>query len=744
MARLLEGWIENRLIVNAVGDLSSYGDPATTLSLRDGRTFRYNSASSATIDNIFTCGATAKGGGRWEAITANDLDFSLWLSPDLTGTTDCSAALAKACTQGGRIYLTGTLRVNTGNIALISGTTIYGNATLVLSNGVVNLFTATDVSNVELNGITVVRASGATNTPAIMLIRRCNGIRVKDTTTIGVHGLQTFRPEYDQTDENELCHDITVSGNKILNTGEGQYGGGIVLNYCADFTVTNNTVDGALHGIFWWGGDANPDNGENADAGGQQNVATKWVRNGVISGNTVRNITFNPLNGGGIWGSMGENIKVTSNTVQTCGDVGIDFESCRNCIASDNIVSNCRNAALALFYGTEQVSFLNNYVTQSAAHGKGLYAFGIRTHKDVHLSGGFIKTLGAGKEALFTEGVVDGLTVDGGIILDSVYRAIFLQLSSRVVITKATIRSQVLNVDVVGGTSQRPYAAYIQGGNDIEISDNTFQYTGVNGQSVGPIFLSDGVTGNLNRVRLSNNLAPTGFPLGVKTDQFAGGTGNRYYDNVFTGFTSVNGSQVLFNNRNAAGEYIDATHTEFLMSSMLSMVTSSTGGYVPILTLPATTEGTYDTAVLHITLGLWAASAKKTYILTLGQRDGFFLQTICMGDSGAAGSLKVYQKTDGSSVLYALLGGFYALSVNFASLQQVTPVVGLAITSVSAPSGTLIYDSATTAPNLEVQPTGIKQNGVAIIKTKPNMAPTNGQVLAWNAANSYWENVSPS
>ncbi|MBQ9359240.1 MAG: right-handed parallel beta-helix repeat-containing protein [Abditibacteriota bacterium] len=107
-------------------------------------------------------------------------------------------------------------------------------------------------------------------------------------------------------------------------------------------------MEGYSHGIQWWGGDSDVRRG-----GEHKNFG--YLRNGVIE-----NCRCSDIEGGGIWGSMGENIQVRGCSVSLCNDVGIDFEGCLDSGAEDCLASDCRNGNYSTFqYCTGKIVFRN-------------------------------------------------------------------------------------------------------------------------------------------------------------------------------------------------------------------------------------------------------------------------------------------------------------------------------------------------------------------------------------------------
>ncbi|CAM4097520.1 right-handed parallel beta-helix repeat-containing protein [Paenibacillus alkaliterrae] len=169
---------------------------------------------------------------------------------------------------------------------------------------------------------------------------------------------------------------LEIDGNKSIKTGgrgihaapnisdyivEGCYihdcfGQGIEANAASKGRLANNRIENCLHGIQWWGGDS-------------ATSETIGIFDITIVGNIIKGVM------GGIWGSLGERITVVGNTIESCTDVGIDFEGCMHCVASGNTVKNCTYAGLAAFFGSKYIEFTGNTVKQDNTYGPGIKFF---------------------------------------------------------------------------------------------------------------------------------------------------------------------------------------------------------------------------------------------------------------------------------------------------------------------------------------------------------------------------------
>jgi parallel beta-helix repeat protein len=135
-----------------------------------------------------------------------------------------------------------------------------------------------------------------------------------------------------------------VIGNRINNV----HAQGIDLDTSSSGTVTGNSVDTALHGIQFWGGDSSVS-------------SIIGIAHLVIANNRIKNVT------GGIWGSLGQYVTITGNDVDTCTDVGIDFEGCLDSAVTGNTVRNAKNGAYAVFYASSRCVFSGNVADQTTA-----------------------------------------------------------------------------------------------------------------------------------------------------------------------------------------------------------------------------------------------------------------------------------------------------------------------------------------------------------------------------------------
>jgi len=105
---------------------------------------------------------------------------------------------------------------------------------------------------------------------------------------------------------------------------------GVLAAFCDDYIVSRNIIEKCQHGV--------------------QNFRSS---RGVINDNNIRY-----MDGAAIWAADGQNLVISGNYAQDCGDVGLDLEGGINCNVVGNTVTGCKNGELAWF--KEGVSSGNN------------------------------------------------------------------------------------------------------------------------------------------------------------------------------------------------------------------------------------------------------------------------------------------------------------------------------------------------------------------------------------------------
>lgn len=216
------------------------------------------------------------------------------------------------------------------------------------------ILAGTNVSNLDISRIGFEGING--NTIAVVLSGTSAKIKLSNVTSrkCGLFYCAATAPSYATTNDGNSPSDIDISNCR--GYGDPASIGGnpfIYLLYARNVRISDCHAEYFHHGIAWWGGDS----AYNADGA---LASIRKTRNILISNCTVKNISQ-----GGIWGSMGRNIKVVDCSVDTCGDVGFDAEGCQEVTFSGGKVKNCKNGCLTTFWGARNILFENVSVEMS-------------------------------------------------------------------------------------------------------------------------------------------------------------------------------------------------------------------------------------------------------------------------------------------------------------------------------------------------------------------------------------------
>lgn len=282
------------------------------------------------------------------------------------GSTDVTNKLQQLLNKYDTVFFPNGNYLISKSLSAKSGQLIYSNGTANIISNSTAPFNFIEVRSKEDVKIENINFIGPDNTKspdyAVRIVNskgvhvtniRCNNAGLAAATGFEGVGYKDIN-DYKSGDRSTGSSDVFIDNC----TGTGSLEAmkttrGVWFEYVNNWKISNSSVKNYVQGIQWWGGDSNPErNGDTSDE--------RKTKNGI-----VENVMASNIAGGGIWGSMGENITVRNCKVSTCGDVGIDFEGCFSSTAANNAVKNCKNACLATFHYNKNISFNNNRVSQA-------------------------------------------------------------------------------------------------------------------------------------------------------------------------------------------------------------------------------------------------------------------------------------------------------------------------------------------------------------------------------------------
>lgn len=257
------------------------------------------------------------------------------------GVTDDTAAIQAAITSGAKaIVIPASCILATTGFMLTAGQVLYIDGKIKKLAGigaVIGVSSGCQVIGGEIDGNSV----------------NCQGIVGSNTSNVTVQGVYIHHLGKVGIGSYSVgSNSWRILYNRVTNCSED----GIVVEYTNDCLIHGNVVNTAQHGIRWWGGDSAVSN-------------TLGIYGIRITDNICSDIAL-----GGIWGSLGGNIVVANNHVENCGDVGIDFEGCKDFTCVGNVAYECANGCYAVFFGSAGGTFSGNTANNVTSNGSGFYA----------------------------------------------------------------------------------------------------------------------------------------------------------------------------------------------------------------------------------------------------------------------------------------------------------------------------------------------------------------------------------
>jgi parallel beta-helix repeat protein len=145
-------------------------------------------------------------------------------------------------------------------------------------------------------------------------------------------------------DANRVCiginhtDGVAVTGCHFRNVGMA-----LDAVFSSHLRICGNQLSGArIHGFEIWG---------------NWSWKKRVIRDVIIKGNVIHN-----GGAGAIWVTGATGVIMANNIVDGAKDVGLDLEWCNNSVITGNIVSQCRNAGISLFYSCQRITITGNTV----------------------------------------------------------------------------------------------------------------------------------------------------------------------------------------------------------------------------------------------------------------------------------------------------------------------------------------------------------------------------------------------
>ena len=463
------------------------------------------------------------------------------------GTTDDTAAIQAALDNSSQVnFPSGTYVISSALVLSSNSTLIGSNATIQWSAAsFAYAITGIAINDIVIQGLIFNSTTSVTTNPTHgIFLQNASRVKVSQCKTTNVNLIYTLSSQTlyanvvsDETSPSFNCsRDVLVEHCSIIGPGTINPFpfGGIFMQYTLRFAVTNCSVQNSGHGIHWWGGDAN--------TGVDGALANpRKCFNGSITNCVVQNI-----HGGGIWGSMGQWITVSGNTVNTCQDVGIDFEGCFDCTATGNTVTACPNGGLTNFFYTQNLVFSGNTVSQS--NGAPAYRCYNDTqntnNKSVLLTGNTFRGVGVFTSADFINGPIENASFIGNNFYNCTLSCAFNNMK----IINVVGNTFVYDIVASGIT------AFVSVGNastnaNISIKDNQITSLVTHPAGSAGIFVSVNDFNTDTTVNITSNTI-SGFPIDISIDNIGTNAGTF---GLFTIQNNILGAPAFLRSGEASG-----------------------------------------------------------------------------------------------------------------------------------------------------------------------------------------------
>jgi hypothetical protein len=151
--------------------------------------------------------------------------------------------------------------------------------------------------------------------------------------------------------------EANVARQVVVRGGGAQFGrpqkegqGACLFQYAVNCQVQDARYVNVPHGVQWWGGDADP-----VRPPAQGLTANERKCRNL----TIRNVAVHGAEGGGIWGSMGQDVHVVDCAVDDVGDVGFDAEGSNAVVFERCFARNAPNGCFSTFFLCDGVRFVD-------------------------------------------------------------------------------------------------------------------------------------------------------------------------------------------------------------------------------------------------------------------------------------------------------------------------------------------------------------------------------------------------
>lgn len=273
------------------------------------------------------------------------------------GTTDDKAAIQLAINSGSAVYFPkGTYKV-ASVLAVPTGMKLYANGDATILSTITSvplsyqqIFVATvAVSNISVQGLKFQTSQVAFS--AFGFQKLVTNLDLLNNECQGCGLITTFEGAANALIEGNYIHSPAHEGVFNDYARAIQISCGFSGTGTSNLNVSNNTILGSwTHGIEVFGGDV---------MASVVPTDAKNINGVTVSGNIVKATAANTTSAGAIWFSQAANVTVTGNVCEAYWDVGIDFEACRNAVASGNTLRN-NNKNLAMYGNSLTVLFTGN------------------------------------------------------------------------------------------------------------------------------------------------------------------------------------------------------------------------------------------------------------------------------------------------------------------------------------------------------------------------------------------------